>query len=91
MYIHHHEHPQDIAEVNKGHVNTHTGKGISLSSAEQPRIRNPNVKKTATGSLNVTSTANIRRVLLTDMNAVNSHVHLNLFGSWALRDLILIS
>lgn len=89
--IHHHEHPQDIAEVNKENVNMHTGRGINLSVAEQPPIRQPNAKKTDPDCLNVTNIANIGKVLLTDMNAVDSHIHLNLFDSWAMMGSIFLS
>jgi len=91
VYIHHHEHPQDIAEVNKGCVNMDTVRGSNLSVSEWPRIRHPNVKETAPDCLSVSSIANIGRVLLIDMNAVNRHVHLTLFDSWAVRGPILPS
>lgn len=84
VYILHHEHPQDTAEVNRGHVNTHTGREINLPASKGPRVRHPNVKKTAADCLNITSIANIGQVLLTDMNAVKSRVHLTLFHLWAM-------
>lgn len=91
VYIHPPEHPQGTAEVNKGHVNMHACRQINLSATEQPRIKHSNVKKTAPDHLNVTSIASTRIILLTDVNAVNSHVYLNLFDSWVMRGSIFSS
>lgn len=66
-------------------MDMHTDKRIHLSAPEEPRFRHLNLKNTAPDCLNLTSTANIRKVLLTDINAVNSHVKLNFWTHGSVR------